>query len=229
MKVLMVADICWGDGGFGCFLIGLIWGFIGSLWAGGSLGVVSCCVGGDGVGAGAGVDLVVVVAVVLVCSSFSFCFCCFSFLSIDLVLIVVVVVVLVGVLVLLFVVTLLLLLAVVVVLPVVFAFLFVVFCVEDAGDFLLVVVLCFFVDIKLNKYIKYIYIIYNILHIYKLPSIHYMFRCLPYNTHPSHSFYLHSKNNQQPTLHLQNAPSPMLYLYLSTYSPFHYTPLSSPN
>ena len=88
MKVLMVADICWGDGGFGCFLIGLIWGFIGSLWAGGSLGVVSCCVGGDGVGAG--VDVVAVV-VVLVCSSF--CFCCFSFLSIDLVLIVVVVVV----------------------------------------------------------------------------------------------------------------------------------------
>ena len=64
MKALIVADICWGDGGFGCFLIGLICGFIGSLWAGGSLGVVSCCVGGDGVGAG--------VVVVVVCSSFSF-------------------------------------------------------------------------------------------------------------------------------------------------------------
>lgn len=74
MKVLIVADICWGDGGFGCFLIGLIWGFIGSLWAGGSFGVVSCCVDGDEVGAG--VDAVVVV---VVCSSF--CFCCFSFLS----------------------------------------------------------------------------------------------------------------------------------------------------
>ena len=85
MKALIVADICWGDRGFGCFLIGLIWGFIGSLWAGGSFGVVSCCVDGDEVGAG--VDEVVVV---VVCSSFSFCFCCFSFLSIDLVLIVVV-------------------------------------------------------------------------------------------------------------------------------------------